>query len=139
MDPILDRLGTLFKSFLQSEDRDYDFTFDDRDQQDAWDELEEFLKTGNSTSQSSYRRESSYSYSSGGTSQGDILLQKAYMVLGVSSQATMDEIKIRHKELLRKHHPDRHAGDDSKVAEATKKTQAINEAFQLIKKSRQGR
>ena len=51
-------------------------------------------------------------------------------VLGVKADATMNEIKIKYRELALKFHPDRHA--DKKFAEG--KFKEINEAYEILKK-----
>lgn len=65
----------------------------------------------------------------------------AYEVLGLSKDASFEDVKKRYKELVRKNHPDLLMGqgaDDFVVSEATKKLQEINEAYEIIKKQ-QGR
>lgn len=39
-------------------------------------------------------------------------LQEALMVLGLGERATLKEIKARHRELVKRHHPDTGATDD---------------------------
>jgi DnaJ like chaperone protein len=58
-------------------------------------------------------------------------------VLGVSPNATNDEVKAAYKKLALKHHPDRVArlGEDVRIA-AEKKFKEINEAKDIIYKSR---
>ena len=52
-----------------------------------------------------------------------------YKVLGVSPDATDEEIKKAYRKLAMKYHPDRNPGD----GEAAKKMQEINEAYDRIK------
>ncbi len=68
---------------------------------------------------------------SGGT------LDDAYAVLGVSPDATDDEVRRAYRKLALQHHPDRVAalGDDIRRA-AEKKFQEINEAKERIYKAR---
>jgi DnaJ like chaperone protein len=68
--------------------------------------------------------------------QGDTL-DDAYKVLGVSPDATDDEVKRAYRRLALEHHPDRVAklGDDVRVA-AEKKFQEINAAKERIWKAR---
>lgn len=68
---------------------------------------------------------------------GDSSLDAAYKVLGVSPDATDDEIKAAYRKMALKHHPDRVAtlGEDVKKA-AEKKFQEINNAKELIYKAR---
>lgn len=64
-------------------------------------------------------------------------LESAYKVLGVSSNATDDELKRAYRRLALEHHPDRVAalGDDVRKA-AEKKFQEINAAKERIWKAR---
>lgn len=58
-----------------------------------------------------------------------------YKVLGVSREATDDEIKKAYRELARKYHPDNYVG--SPLADvASEKMKEVNEAYDEIQKSR---
>ncbi len=62
-------------------------------------------------------------------------LEKAYSVLGLSPDASVDEIKKMKRELLKKYHPDLYTGKGERaVEEATLKSQEINQAFEMIMK-----
>lgn len=56
-------------------------------------------------------------------------MQDPYKVLGVSPNATDDEIKQAYRRLAKQYHPDRNPGD----AAAAKKMQEINAAYEQIK------
>ncbi|WP_458458765.1 DnaJ domain-containing protein, partial [Pseudobutyrivibrio sp.] len=64
-------------------------------------------------------------------------LDDAYKVLGISPDATDDEVKKAYRRLALEHHPDRVAklGDDIRIA-AEKKFQEINAAKEKIYKAR---
>jgi DnaJ like chaperone protein len=64
-------------------------------------------------------------------------LDAAYKVLGITKDATDDEVKAAYRRMALKHHPDRVAtlGDDVKRA-AEKKFQEINNAKETIYKAR---
>ncbi len=64
-------------------------------------------------------------------------LDAAYKVLGISKDATDDEVKAAYRKMALKHHPDRVAtlGEDVKKA-AEKKFQEINDAKDKIYKAR---
>jgi len=64
-------------------------------------------------------------------------LDEAYKVLGVSPNATDDEVKKAYRRLALEHHPDKVAalGEDIRRA-AEKKFQKINEAKDMIWKAR---
>ena len=57
------------------------------------------------------------------------MIDDPYKVLGVSRDATDDEIKRAYRKLAKQYHPDLHPGD----AEAAKKMQQINAAYEQIK------
>ena len=60
----------------------------------------------------------------------------AFDVLGLSKNASLDEIKARYKELVRQYHPDilMGRGESKEVIErSTKKLQEINEAYGRLK------
>lgn len=60
-------------------------------------------------------------------------LEDAYQVLGLTPQATDDDVRRAYKKMVLQHHPDRvaHLGEDVKKA-ATKKMQEINKAKDAI-------
>lgn len=57
------------------------------------------------------------------------MIDDPYKVLGVSPDASDDEIKRAYRKLARKYHPDYNPGDES----AAKKMQQINAAYEQIK------
>ena len=61
----------------------------------------------------------------------------AYEVLGISTDATEDEVKTAYRKLAMKHHPDRVAsqGQDAQK-KAEMEFRKINEAYESIKKYR---
>lgn len=61
-----------------------------------------------------------------------------YEVLGVSENASDEEIKEAYRKLAKKYHPDRYIDDGLKEM-ATEKMQQINEAYDAIKDMRQGK
>lgn len=100
--------------------------------------------------ESGYRREESYSqynYSNSSKKQEErreyrqsssythvpTELEKAYSVLGLSPDASVDDIKKMKRELLKKYHPDLYSGKGERaVEEATIKSQRINQAYEMI-------
>jgi len=66
-------------------------------------------------------------------------LEDAYKTLGVNSSADMGVIKKEYRKLVKEHHPDIVTGQGASqniIEEATAKLQEINEAYEMIKKSR---
>ena len=57
------------------------------------------------------------------------MIDDPYKVLGVSPNATDEEIKTAYRRLAKKYHPDRNPGD----AEAARKMQEVNDAYDQIK------
>lgn len=57
------------------------------------------------------------------------MIDDPYKVLGVSRDATDEEIKTAYRRLAKKYHPDLNPGD----AEAAKKMQQVNAAYEQIK------
>ncbi|WP_419776703.1 TerB family tellurite resistance protein [Malaciobacter marinus] len=68
-----------------------------------------------------------------------ISLDKAYEVLEATRDDDSNTIKKKYRTLVKKHHPDIIAGQGASqniIDEATNKLQEINEAYEIIKKSR---
>ncbi len=63
------------------------------------------------------------------------MIDDPYKVLGVSPNATDEEIKQAYRRLAKQYHPDRNPGD----AEAAKKMQRINAAYEQIKNPEKAR
>ncbi len=65
----------------------------------------------------------------GDTSVGEKIMSDPYSVLGVSRDASDDEIKKAYRSLVKKYHPDLHPNDEA----AAKKMSEINAAYDMIK------
>lgn len=57
---------------------------------------------------------------------------EALVILGLPPTATADEIDQAHHDLIRKWHPDRFQGDQSRQAKAERRFKEITEAFQTL-------
>ncbi len=134
MDKFFDRLGELLHSFLGtgSAQSAY-YQGNDPDLQAAWEELDDYLKTGRTRKKASFQRR----YDRFRTAAGlkDDSLRRDYANLEVPFGAPFEEIKSSYKELLKRYHPDHFALDPEKQHMATQITQKINESYQKIRKS----
>ncbi len=65
-------------------------------------------------------------------------MRDPYIVLGVSRDATDEEIKSAYRRLARKYHPDHYATDPEGAREAEEKMKEINEAYDAIQRMRSG-
>lgn len=66
-------------------------------------------------------------------------IEQAYTLLGITTEATNDEVKKAYRALVREYHPDiikSQGASDEYLKEATEKVQEINAAYEMIKKSR---
>jgi DnaJ-domain-containing protein 1 len=135
MDQIFDRLGNLLKSFVGDGSNPFDdgenASFSDPDLQDAWEELDEFMRTGEETP----RRAASGSTSRAAPKPAiPRELERDYRNLGATPGTPLPEVAKSYKQLLRKHHPDRHAADPAAFAAATEKTKGLTASFRRIRK-----
>lgn len=66
-------------------------------------------------------------------------IDQSYTLLGITAEATNDEVKKAYRSLVREYHPDiikSQGASDEYLKEATEKVQEINAAYEMIKKSR---
>ena len=61
-----------------------------------------------------------------------------YAVLGVSRNASEEEIKSAYRRLARQYHPDHYASDPAAAREAEEKMKEINEAYELLTRAPSG-
>ena len=62
-----------------------------------------------------------------------------YSILGISKNASDDEVKEAYRALVRKYHPDNYGEDNPLKDLATEKMQAVNAAYDQICREREGR
>jgi DnaJ-domain-containing protein 1 len=133
------RLGNVIKSYLHSEDirlfgNSRGSASENPDLDEAFEELNEFLKQGRAGSGGAGNR----SESGGRTSRVvPETLRTDFAELGVAFGASADECKTAYKKLLKQHHPDHHSGHAGNFKKATDKTARINAAYDRIEKWRQ--
>jgi DnaJ-domain-containing protein 1 len=143
---IFERLEDLVKSYLNNGDEPF-FRFPgerrsaDSDIDSAYEELDEFLKTGKSGSGnfSAGKSRGAGNVSAGDRTGGNVIpeeLRGDFAELGVPFGASADECKAAYKRLLKKHHPDRHAGHQGNMRKATEKSARVNAAFDRIERWR---
>ena len=133
VDQIFDRFGNLLKS-LFSEDSPSQpggTSFSDPDLQDAWDELEDFLHDDNGSKTTS--RSSFTSRVRTPEPEIPVQLQQDYKLLNSKPGTPLTEVAKSYRQLLRIHHPDKHAADPEAFAKATEKTKSLTAAFRRIK------
>lgn len=65
-------------------------------------------------------------------------MKDPYIVLGISRDATDEEVKNAYRRLARKYHPDNYADDNPLKDLANEKMQEINAAYDEIQRMRQG-
>ncbi len=66
-------------------------------------------------------------------------MEKAYEILESNPTDDSNTLKKNYRKLVKQHHPDIVAGQGASediIEQATKKLQEINEAYELIKKSK---
>jgi len=150
---IFDRLGTIINSYLNDMENDIPFRrgqsrSGDRDFDDAYEELNDFLngkKSHNEGNSGGWyendTREENYRRNNAQTSQRQSNLppeelRPDFECLGVPFGAGEQECKTAYKNLLKIHHPDRHIGHEGNFKKATERTMKINAAYDRIEKWR---
>jgi len=125
---IWERLGNVVRSYLsgESEGSVHDENFHDSDLHAAYEELDDFLRGKEAPK---------------GTSGGAVKSRQVpeelwadFAELGVSQEANAEECKEAYKKLLKLYHPDRHAENTGAINEATRRTAAINAAYERLEK-----
>jgi DnaJ-domain-containing protein 1 len=144
-----DRIETIIKSYLHDEDDtifghpggEWRSSSQDPDLEAAFEELNDFLFGG---------KKKRTGFGSGGTtgyggaeSYGNAkapgippALAQDFAELGLSPGAPAEECKAAYKQLLKKHHPDRHAGHPGNMKKATEISARLNAAYDRIEQWR---
>ena len=100
----------------------------DVDYQEAWQELDEYLRTGRNTRQQQQQQHGPHFHNADHDG-----LQQDYANLDVPIGAPFEEIRRSYKRLLKRYHPDRFADDPQKQSLATEITQKLNQSYQRIR------
>ena len=123
-----------YKEFEQRRAEWYERDFKKKEREYRREESNSQYNNSNSNNKQEERRENSQSSS---YSRVSAELEKAYSVLGLSSDASVDDIKKMKRELLKKYHPDLYTSQgEMAVEQATIKSQKINQAYEMIMKNR---
>ena len=134
IDSFFDRIADFIKSIENKLDRSQSVS--DPDLDDAWNELNDYLNNGRTRNKNGPKEtfghknnaDNRYSQYHGERE----FLSQDYANLEVSIGAPFDQVKRSYKNLLRKYHPDKHAGNTEQLKIATQITQKINVSFQKI-------
>ena len=132
---ILERLGTLVKSYVNSGDsgayeRSGSKKHADPDLDAAFDELNDFLHTNGARAADEAWNEGERT----GKKKREIpeAIKRDFAELGLDPQAGAEECKEAYKRLLKVHHPDRHAKHEGNMKKATEKTSRVNAAYERL-------
>lgn len=136
MENFFDRLGDLFKglfsdsgggTFSAREERGRGATgYRDPDLEQAWKELDEYLRTGRDAPRAAGARPRAQT-------APDDSLRGDYANLEVPFGADIEEVKRSYKSLILRYHPDRFAADPQKQRIALEITKKINQSFERIR------
>jgi DnaJ-domain-containing protein 1 len=143
VDQIFDRLEKLVQAWMSSvlgRDSEYTYSqhqgffrerdlFREQDFADAWEELESYLDPSKIEFE---RHTNARRHRSSDEDDTRRAVEDAYRFLGLEPYTPFPLVKARYKELLKKHHPDRHTDSPENLKEATAISTKINTAYQLI-------
>ncbi|MDR2758449.1 MAG: J domain-containing protein [Spirochaetaceae bacterium] len=146
-----DRIEDIIKSYLHDDD-DHIFgrsagkewsSSPDPDLKAAFEELNDFLSGGSGKEKTGFGAGGNTGYGRAEgfgpaqTSGVSEALRQDFAELGLTPGASAGECKAAYKQLLKKHHPDRHAGHPGNLKKATEKSARLNAAYDRIERWRQ--
>jgi hypothetical protein len=138
---ILDRLEQVVKSYIHDDDAVYREKrrafHNDPDVNAAFDELNEFLNKDKAAGEW-VKTDSAGASGRPQSAAAPEELRPDFAELGVAFGASAEECKEAYKNLLKIHHPDRHATHEGNFTKATAKSARINAAYERIGKWRSG-
>jgi DnaJ-domain-containing protein 1 len=102
--------------------------FRDPDLQEAWQELDDFMRGGSRDSAHGADRQSAPS-----PDPVDESLRQDYANLEVPFGSDIETVKRSYKKLMLKYHPDKHGADPRQQTIALEITKKINESFERIR------
>ncbi|WP_461256125.1 J domain-containing protein [Treponema sp. R80B11-R83G3] len=136
---IFDRLGTIINSYFNDFGNETAGRFKstgDPDYDAAYEELDDYLNR----KEYRFEKEANKGFSGAKPSGAKLPpeeLRPDFDLLGVQFGADNETCKAAYKNLLKIHHPDRHAGHEGNYKKATEKSAKINAAWDRIEKWRQ--
>lgn len=140
MDRLFDRLSSLIRSLVQEESTPHARRPADPDVAAAMDELDAFLKTGRTPEPEPQPRRGPRQEGPRATStpHADVPedVVKAYRSFELAPSASMEQVRLAYRKLMRVYHPDKHTGDLEKQRIATEITQRLTESFMKIREYR---
>jgi DnaJ-domain-containing protein 1 len=143
-----DRIEHIIKSYLNDED---DAVFGrpagkwrssspDPDMEAAFEELNDFLSGGSGKKKTAFGPGEHTGWGRaenfGAASAFPEALRQDFAELGLAPGASAEECKAAYKQLLKKHHPDHHAGHPGNMRKATEKSARLNAAYDRIERWR---
>jgi DnaJ-domain-containing protein 1 len=134
LDNFFDRMGDFLKSVIitPSGTDGYSNT-GDPDLDEAWAELDAYIKTGEEPPKKKTKSKTYKNYS-GRRYENDPVrhLRKDFARLELPFGAPMDAVRQSYKKMLVRYHPDRWSSNTEKMALATEITKKITESFRRI-------
>jgi len=133
VDRFFDRLGEFLRALL---DRRTGCGATGEESQDpfmreAYAELDEFLRTGRSRPRPTAAGPREHARAPAPSPPAE--LRRDYANLEVPFGAPFEQVRLTHRRLLRKYHPDRFGLDPGRQRLATQITQKLNESYQRIR------
>ncbi len=144
MEDFFNSLDRFFKSIdslfdrMFHEERENRF-FKDKDFYEAWEELDDYIRSGRASDKSSGNFSDKSSYRTTGRTRGNTTrglpeeLRQDYLNLETKYGESFDKVKQSYKRLLKKYHPDNFAEDPEKFRIATEITKKLNISYNRIK------
>jgi hypothetical protein len=144
-DPVegfIDRLAEFLKTLFRDEQsggnrrpsgQSHGAGFRDPDLQEAWEELDDFMRGGTRDSSRGADQQSARR-----PDRVDESLRQDYANLEVPFGSDIETVKRSYKTLMLKYHPDKHGGDPQQQKIALEITKKINESFERIRARHEG-